>query len=163
LQDAADTAVAAAKIEAGAAAQRIATNLRAVRELAPDHGFLFNDLQELTQKDPEAVTAIVSQRLAEHQQAEHRRLEAERERIRSEEQAKLAKPAPAPAVDDESFVAQLSEQIGLAPRRTAPAETITITRAEYDQLLADKRLLHALQAAGVDNWDGYSEALQEVA
>lgn len=163
LQDAADTALAKAKIEAGAIAERIATNLRTVREKAPDHGFLFNDLQELTQKDPEAVAAIVTQRLVEHQQAEQRRQEAERERIRAEEQAKLIKPAPVPEMDDDSFVAQLSEQIGLPARRTTPVETITITRAEYNQLLADQRLLHALQAAGVDSWDGYSEALQEVA
>lgn len=174
LQDAADTELAKAKIEAGAAAQRIATNLRAVRELAPDHGFLFNDLQELTQKDPEAVTAIVSQRLAEHQQAEQRRQEAERERIRAElahqplQRHKCDGNHGGPRCadpecwndDDESFVAQLSEQIGLPARRPAPVETITITRAEYDQLLADQRLLHALQAAGVDNWNGYDDALE---
>ena len=160
LQDAASTALANAKIEAGAIAERIATNLRTVREKAPDHGFLFNDLQELAQKDPEAVAAIVVQRLADHQQAEQRRQEAERERIRAEEQAKLIKPAPVPDMNDDSFVTQLSEQIGLAPRRSAPAETITITRAEYDQLLSDQRLLHALQAAGVDNWNGYDDALE---
>jgi len=106
------------------------------------------------------VAAIVAQRLAEHQQVEQRRQEAERERIRAEEQAKLTKPEPAPAMDDESFVAQLSEQIGLPARRPAPVETITITRAEYTQLLADQRLLRALQAAGVDNWDGYDDAIE---
>lgn len=174
LQDAASTALAKAKIEANAVAERIAANLRTIRETAPDHGFLFSDLQELTQKDPEAVAAIVAQRLAEHQQAEQRHQEAERERIRAEEQAKLRRPKcdgnhggprcadPECWNDDETFVDQLTEQLGL-PKRQPVADTITITRAEYDQLLADQRLLHALQAAGVDNWDGYSEALQEVA
>lgn len=35
---------------------------------------------------------------------------------------------------------------------------ITITQAEYDKLLKDSEFLGALQAAGVDNWSGYSYA-----
>lgn len=34
-------------------------------------------------------------------------------------------------------------------------ETVTITRKEYDQLLADSAELARLEAAGVDNWEGY--------
>ena len=37
-------------------------------------------------------------------------------------------------------------------------ETITITKQEYVQLAEDQRFLHALQAAGVDNWEGYDYA-----
>jgi hypothetical protein len=40
-------------------------------------------------------------------------------------------------------------------------ETVNITRAEHEQLLEDQQFLRALQAAGVDNWEGYSEA-QEI-
>lgn len=36
--------------------------------------------------------------------------------------------------------------------------TITIDREEYEQLLEDQAFLYALQAAGVDNWQGYVEA-----
>lgn len=39
-------------------------------------------------------------------------------------------------------------------------ETITITKKEYDQLVEDQRFLYALQGAGVDNWEGYSYALE---
>lgn len=38
-------------------------------------------------------------------------------------------------------------------------EQITISKKEYDQLLRDQRFLNALCAAGVDNWEGYSEAI----
>jgi len=37
-------------------------------------------------------------------------------------------------------------------------ESITITKKEYDQLLADSALLTALENFGVDNWDGYGDA-----
>lgn len=39
-------------------------------------------------------------------------------------------------------------------------ETITIPQEEYDQLKADQNLLYTLQAAGVDNWDGYELAVE---
>ena len=35
---------------------------------------------------------------------------------------------------------------------------VTIDKDEYEKLLSDQRFLEALQAAGVDNWDGYSYA-----
>ena len=37
-------------------------------------------------------------------------------------------------------------------------ETVTITKKEYEDLLADSEWLSCLEAAGVDNWDGYDEA-----
>jgi len=40
------------------------------------------------------------------------------------------------------------------------AETITISKKEYKSLQKDARLLRALQAAGVDNWEGYDYAME---
>jgi hypothetical protein len=37
-------------------------------------------------------------------------------------------------------------------------ETITISKEEYDDLVRDSAFLRCLEAAGVDNWDGISEA-----
>lgn len=37
-------------------------------------------------------------------------------------------------------------------------ETITISKAVYELLLADSKLLNKLLAAGVDNWEGYDYA-----
>jgi len=49
-----------------------------------------------------------------------------------------------------------------APVAAVPAErgTVTIARDLYDELLHDQRLLRALEAAGVDNWDGWNIALE---
>lgn len=38
---------------------------------------------------------------------------------------------------------------------------VTITREEYDALLNDSNFLRALEAAGVDNWEGYSFAMED--
>jgi len=37
-------------------------------------------------------------------------------------------------------------------------KTITITLEEYNRLVEDSEFLNALEAAGVDNWEGYDEA-----
>jgi hypothetical protein len=37
-------------------------------------------------------------------------------------------------------------------------EKITITKKEYDELLEDRQWLRALEAAGLDNWEGYDIA-----
>ncbi len=37
-------------------------------------------------------------------------------------------------------------------------ETITIPKKEYDSLVEDAKFMRALEAAGVDNWEGYGIA-----
>ena len=39
-------------------------------------------------------------------------------------------------------------------------DKVIISQKEYDDLRANQRLLFALQAAGVDNWQGYEEAIK---
>ena len=39
-------------------------------------------------------------------------------------------------------------------------ETITISKKEYESLLEDSEKLSALEAAGVDNWEGYDNAME---
>lgn len=93
--DAVDTAVAQAKIAANAAAELIAGNLAALDELAPDHGFLFRDLQQLVTMPAEAFRATVEGRVATHKAQEEARLQAERERIAREEREKAEREARA--------------------------------------------------------------------
>ncbi len=38
-------------------------------------------------------------------------------------------------------------------------EMISIPASEYEDLKEDQRLLDCLRGAGVDNWEGYSEAV----
>lgn len=40
--------------------------------------------------------------------------------------------------------------------------TVNISLREYKSLLDDSEMLRALYAAGVQNWDGYEVALQEM-
>ena len=47
-------------------------------------------------------------------------------------------------------------------KQTEPAEFVTIKRSLYERLRQSEKFLRALEAAGVDNWDGYSIAYSEV-
>lgn len=38
-------------------------------------------------------------------------------------------------------------------------DVITISRSEYEGLIQSEAKLNALEMAGVDNWEGYSDAL----
>lgn len=38
--------------------------------------------------------------------------------------------------------------------------TVEITVEEYEYLLQEQDFLNCLRAAGVDNWEGYSEAIE---
>ncbi len=39
-------------------------------------------------------------------------------------------------------------------------ETIALTKEAYEELLKDQRKLIALESAGVDNWQGYGDAME---
>lgn len=38
--------------------------------------------------------------------------------------------------------------------------TVTIPESEYDQLMRDADKLSCLEAMGVDNWQGYDDAME---
>lgn len=97
LRDAVDTELARAKIEANAVADNIQINLIRLQELAANHAFLFADAAQLVLKAPDDLTVLAKARITEHQAAEQKRLDAERERIRQEEAAKLQKEAESKA------------------------------------------------------------------
>lgn len=40
-------------------------------------------------------------------------------------------------------------------------ERVTIDKDEYDRLKESDRVLALLEAAGVDNWEGYSDAFRD--
>lgn len=89
LKDGIDTELARAKIEASVIAELIQSNLNTLRDLASNHAFLFADTPQIVLKANDDLTALVKSRIAEHEAAEAKRLEVERERIRAEEAAKL--------------------------------------------------------------------------
>lgn len=93
LQDAVDTELARAKIEASSIADRIQVNLTTLRELAAAHTFLFADTAQIVLKAPDDLAALVKMRIAEHQQKEAARIEAETARITAEVEAKAKRLA----------------------------------------------------------------------
>lgn len=120
LRDAVDTELARVKIEANAVADRIGINLNSLRDLAKDHAFLFSDAGQIVLKANDDCIAIIKLRIAEHQATEAKRIEAERERIRAEEAAKLqAQPVKEPAVAESGQVVAIKTS---APTTTANTE-----------------------------------------
>ena len=76
------------KAQANTLASRVADNLRMLDSVS-EYASLFPDRQDLANKDSEVLELLIHKRVTEHQAAEAARLEAERERIRAEEAAKL--------------------------------------------------------------------------
>lgn len=89
--------VLAGQADLNARAHHIRHSLQMLADVPEACRMLFADRQDLALKDHEALRLIIDERIRQHQQAEAQRLEAERERIRAEEQAKAEAAAQAAA------------------------------------------------------------------
>jgi len=127
LRSAVNDELARAKIDANAVADRIEINLNTLREHAEGYAFLFADLQQILMKDNDDFVALIKLRIAEHKDAEEKRLEAEREQIRAEEQAKAEAEArmklAAEAATNEGQKQETAEPEKAAAPAQAAAET----------------------------------------
>ena len=85
MRDKVSVALANAKIEANATADRIDANRKAMG----DHAALFPDFSQVCTKAPDDFAALVAMRVAQQKESDEKRLAAEREKIRAEEQAKI--------------------------------------------------------------------------
>ncbi|MGU9857003.1 YqaJ viral recombinase family protein [Pseudomonas sp. LF245] len=98
LQDAVDTELARAKIDASQAADGIRLNLTSLAELAVDHAFLFSDVQQLVTKANDDLVTLIKFRISEHQKAEQAKADAKR--VAEEQEAlRLAAIKPEPVVE----------------------------------------------------------------
>lgn len=98
LQDAVDTELARAKIDASQAADSIRLNLTSLAELAVDHAFLFSDVQQLVTKANDDLVTLIKFRISEHQKSEQAKADAKR--IAEEQEAqRLAAIKPGPVVE----------------------------------------------------------------
>jgi predicted phage-related endonuclease len=79
LRDAAESELARAKIDASQKADAIRLNLASLAELAVDHNFLFNDIQQLVMKANDDLVTLIKVRIDEHKKAEEDRLEKQRQ------------------------------------------------------------------------------------
>lgn len=93
MRDKVSVALANAKIEANAVADLIDYNIKTLTAEGHDWKFLFPDLASVVTKAKDDFTALLMSRVSQHKEAEAKRLEAEREKIRIEEQAKAQREA----------------------------------------------------------------------
>lgn len=119
IQDAVDTALANAKIEADASAKRIRTNIAFLDGAITGYEFLFADRAALATKQLDDLKLVVSSRIDKHKADEQRKEEEARERIRREEQAKAELAAAEKAAAEKAE----QEAADRAARAAAPAPT----------------------------------------
>ncbi|MBE3662144.1 hypothetical protein BOO91_14520 [Vibrio navarrensis] len=201
MQSAINDELAKAKIALSELKDITQTNLDTVNQHS-EYRFLFNDWGQIAFKAPEDFATLVKLRIAEHKDAEEKRHQAERDRIRKEEEAKAQAEAeqkadalrkeqeaedrrkaqalaqsqakenaveqamqdiPTPAdpnrIAHARQVLETAETAEVKPFTVANKAVITIPTDEYNELLRKADLLEALFASGVDNWDGYGEAI----
>lgn len=125
LQDAVDTELARAKIAASQSADGIRLNLTSLAELAPDHAFLFNDIQQLVLKANDDLVALIKVRISEHQKAEEEKAEAQREQIRQQELQRIEAEAKAKAPVEPAPVASPAPVKAASPVQSASKPTTT--------------------------------------
>lgn len=124
LRDAVSGELARCKSEASELFERIQANL-SLLDGAKDHAFLFNDSASLVTKAPDDLMAIIKSRIADHKEAEAKRLEQERERIRREEQAKAEREQQEKAAAEKREAeqkVQMAEHERLVAERAAQRE-----------------------------------------
>lgn len=97
MEDKVRAALAVAAAEADALASRLKANRQHLRQDDGDWIALFADFAAVGGKAPEDFQALAALRIGQHRQAEAKRLEAERERIRQEEEARAQRAAAAEA------------------------------------------------------------------
>lgn len=120
LQEAADSELARAKIEASRIADGIRVNQATLNELAADHKFLFHDFQELALKANDDLVALIKVRINEHeqQQAELRRQEEEKaQQLAAQQQQQVVEPV----VEQPVKVAEEPAPVAATPIKTAAA------------------------------------------
>lgn len=95
MEEAVNSELVNAKLEADAIAQVIRKNLDSLTELAKDHKFLFSDHAMLLLKDNDDLINLIKARIAEHEEAEAKRKAEEKAKIEAEAKAKAEKEAAA--------------------------------------------------------------------
>ena len=128
-----DTAVATAKISASQKADAIRVNA-AILDEHKDHAFLFTDCARIVvDKSPDDLRNLITARIAEHKAREEAKLEAERQRIRAEEQAKAERAAREELVRLEQQRAAEDARIAAeakAQEKPLPPVTMTVVQPQ---------------------------------
>lgn len=101
LREACDAELARARIALDNQARQIRGNLAGYDKVIGQNAFLFPDLSTLLHKAADDFDATVSQRIAAHMVKEAQRVQAERDRIRAEEEARAEQRAAAARAEEQ--------------------------------------------------------------
>ncbi|SNY95524.1 hypothetical protein [Halomonas sp. hl-4] len=128
-----------------------------------------SEKREAEQKELEELRRFKAEQEVEKQKREACEGEAKRQAEEAEKRKPEPKPEPEPlpaAAEhkplDTSRLSTAADNFQRGSQVKTPEE-VTISRKEYDRLLEAKAKLIALEAAGVDNWSGYDDAMQQLA
>lgn len=141
--------LARAKIAANEAADLIQLNLNTLREIASQHAFLFADTAQLVLKPNDDLATLARARIAEHDAKEAARLDAEREKIRREEQERADREARARLEQQQREEQRLRDEAAAADAKLR-ADAIRVER-EAQAGIAEARATEALPAAILDD------------
>lgn len=142
MQEAVDAVAANAKVDASQVADRIRANIRVMEMEVGTHAALFPDRVQLcSTKSAEDLRNLMAARISQHQQAEQARLDAERDKIREQEQAKaqeVVAAAQAAQVQQVPVAEAASAQAEAATAASAPSTSATqrqIVRIKLGQIV----------------------------
>jgi hypothetical protein len=126
MQDAVDTMLAGSIITADQSAKDVREKLTWCKEHAAGHSALFPDLQQIITKPIEDFALTITSRIDKAKEAEEKRLAAEREKIRAEEQAKAQANARREA--QEAAAKAESDRLAALPKEAPVEEPKTLIR-----------------------------------
>lgn len=144
MEDKVATELARAKIAASEVADKLQKNLEYLREHAADFKHLFPDTEQIIGKAHDDLQALVQNRITAHKQAEEKRLEAERARIREEEERRASEKAQA-----ELAARQAQQQSAVAP--TLDTVLTAVAPAPIQQALATPIKVNPVPPAANDD------------
>ncbi|WP_206515414.1 lambda-exonuclease family protein [Xanthomonas arboricola] len=152
MQDAVGTAAANAKIAASQQAERVRANVRVLEmEMGTFAGLFHDRVQLCATKSPEDLRNLITARINEQQRVDEQRLEAQRENIRQEEAAKLAREQQereeAQRRADAQAEAARNAAAAPAPAAAAPAPAVVSAPAPAPVAAAPADLSPALAQA----------------
>ena len=142
MRDKVSTALANAKIEANAIADRIDANRKTVEDMS-----LMPDFAQVCTKAPDDFAALYAMRKQQRAEAEAKRLEAEREKIRREEEAKARAEAERVAQAERERI-RAEEQAKAQAAQEAAREQFFATAEARMQADAAKRAADLKAMAG---------------
>lgn len=147
MQEAVDAVAANAKVDASQSAERIRANIRVMEMEVGTHAALFPDRVQLcSTKSAEDLRNLMAARISQHQQAEQARLDAHREQIRKEEEARAQKAAatvqqPEPVAAAAGPVRTAPTAVASAPApNAAPREVVKIKLGQVVDLIAPLKI-----------------------